>query len=72
MATIKAPQVGDQFPIGGMTSAIYVVEVEDNAYEDAQGRTRVFGHDDDGNEVEVFFFPRKPEDGYYEDEEDEA
>ena len=69
MATIKAPAVETQFQVG--KDFIYVVDVENESYYDPQGRTIVTGHDDEGNEVEVRFFPRKPEDGWYDDEDDE-
>lgn len=69
MATIKTPECGTQFQVGP-NSFIYVIDTEDNAYEDRQGRTIVTGHDDNGDEVEVRFFPRQPEDGY-DDEDDE-
>lgn len=48
MAIIK-PELGDFFPVGLET--IYVVEVEGVGWGDRA--TKITGHDDNGNEVEV-------------------
>ena len=67
MAAIKTPELqdhggysGTQFRVGD--ESIFVFEIEDESYDDPQGRTILTGHDDDGNEVEVRFFPYKKED----------
>jgi hypothetical protein len=59
---ITAPEEDTQFKVGD--SSIYVIEVEHDADQHGgygNGRTRVLGHDDEGHEVEVFFYPYDPE-----------
>lgn len=49
---------GAHFKVG--ETAIFVFDIEEEA--DAQGRTVMTGHDDDGNEVEIHFFPAEEDD----------
>ena len=69
MMGIQVPEVGDQFKIGN--TSIYVISVEADQYSHGdynssycEGRTLVTGHDDNGEEVEVWFYPAR-------DDEDE-
>lgn len=50
------PEVETQFKVGD--NNIYVVEVEEDTYQfpGSGGRTRIVGHDDEGNEVEVVMY----------------
>lgn len=65
MATIKTPELESQWQIGD--SFVYVFDIEEDAKEYGEygyshnGRTTVICHDDDGNEVEVTFYPREDE-----------
>lgn len=49
---------------------IFVVEVERDA--DYNGRTRLTGHDDDGEEVEIWFYPDTPTCAHCGDEADDT
>lgn len=56
------PELNTQFTVGNTN--IFVVEVDEDADQYAgsgQGRTRITGHDDEGNEVEILMFTVTPE-----------
>lgn len=67
MTAIKTPEEETLLQIGDQQ--VYVFEIEEDCREYGEygwrrdGRTRLTCHDDDGNEVEILFYP-------YEEEED--
>lgn len=66
MPAIKTPELESQWRIGDVD--VFVFDIEEDAKEYGEygysrnGRTTVICHDDDGNEVEVTFYPREEDD----------